>query len=303
MQKFGLTGGGAKRRGNSGKGPLDTRERRFKVLKQWAMIAGCAVAALIIVYSVIAAGYKNKFLPNTYVNGFAVGRLSVADTEDILKKSVEKYRLELGFRGGQSEVLTSGDIGLTYVSSNEVEKLMENQHRMKWLASLFGKKNSYTVKTSFKYDSSVLRNYLESLPVFQESNITSPRNSTIVLDADHTFRVSTEFQGNMPNEDVIFAAVDEAVNSSEGRLSLTLVDGAYAKPDVTSTDEDLLARVEELNAWLSTDITLRYRDGSSDTIGRAQLASWATKDESPRFSNERAGISAGLVDVMFWLAK
>ena len=262
----------------SGGRAKESKKRAREVLKLRLIIAGCAVAALLIIYAVIASGYRHKFLPNTHVNGFEVGSMSVADVEDILKKSVEKYRLELAFRGGQSELITSSDIGLTYVSSNEVEKLMENQKRLSWIASFFGKKSYYNVKTSFHYDSAVMRRYLESLPEFSESYITSPRNADVVLDSDNTFRVSTEFQGNKPNEDVIFNAVDAAVNSSAARLSLTAVEGAYETPSVTSDDKDLADRAAWLNKYLDTDLTVRMRDGSAVKIDRNLLASWATKD-------------------------
>ena len=255
------------------------RERAMKTLKMRAIIAGAAVVALIVIYSVIAAGYRHKFLPNTHVNGFDVGSMSVADVEDILKKSVEKYRLELAFRGGLNETVTSSDIGLTYVSSNEVEKLVENQNRMGWIASTFGKKHYYTVKTSFHYDSSVLRNHLKSLPEFSDEFITNPKNSTVVKDADNYYRVSTEFQGNKPNEDVIFAAVDEAVNASVPRLSLTAIPDAYLRPTMTSSDETLTERADWLNRYLDTNITIRMRDGSTEVIDRARLASWAEKDD------------------------
>ena len=256
------------------------RERAMKVLKMRAIIAASAIAAVFIIYFVIAASYRNRFLPNTHVNGYDVGRMSVADTEDILKKSVENYRLELAFRGGLNELITSSDIGLTYVSSNEVQSLMENQNRIGWISSFFGKKNYYNVRTSFHFDSAVLRRYLESLPEFSESYITSPKNSTVVLDADNRFRVSTEFQGNRPNEDVIFEAVDEAVNSSATRLSLTSVPNAYETPDVTSDDQDLKDRAEWLNKYLDTNITLKYRDGSTLSIDRDLIATWATKDDN-----------------------
>ena len=265
---------------SSGNSARTGRTRASEVLKMRLIICACALAAVVIFYAAAAHGYRHKFLPNTHVNGFDVGRLSVADTEDILKKSVEKYRLELAFRGGQSELITSGDIGLTYVSSNEVEKLMENQNRLGWIASFFGKKSNYAVKTSFHFDSAVLRRYLESLPEFSESYITAPRNSSIVLDSDHTFRVSTEFQGNKPNEDVIFAAVDEAVNSSASRLSLTSVPGAYAVPSVTSDDTELADRAAWLNKYLDTDLSIKMRDGSIEKINREVLASWATKDDN-----------------------
>ena len=248
-------------------------------LKKILIAAGALITVLVIVYCVIGMGYKKKFLPNTYVNGFNVSGYSVEETEAVLKASVETYKLEIAFRGGKSEVITSSDMGLTYVSSNEVESLVAGQSVMGWLANMLGKHNYYNVSTSFQYDNAQMRAYLESMPEFSSEYVTEPKNSTIVMDSDLTFRTSTEFQGNQLNKEMVFSAVDEAINSSAGRLSLEKVEGAYVSPSVTSENEELQERVEKLNSYLETNLTLVYRDGTTDVIDRERLAGWAKKDD------------------------
>ena len=112
--------------------PKEGQSRKLQVWKLRLAVAGGGLAAIVIVYCLIAANYRNRFLPNTFVNGFAVGSLSAADTEEILKQSVEDYQLEVGFRGGKNEMITSRDIDLTYVSSNEVSGLLAGQKRLNW---------------------------------------------------------------------------------------------------------------------------------------------------------------------------
>ena len=257
-----------------GKSPRQTR-----VLKQRLLVIGGILVALIVWYSVIANTYRRRFLPHTYINGFDMGKMSVADAEAVLKKSVENYSLELAFRGGDEEVLTSENIDLTYVSSNEVEKILAAQNRAGWIRNAFGKRTSYAVSTSFKFDSAKLRAYLESLPAFQEANITKPKNAHIVRKKNNTFRVATEVEGNEPNEEAMFAAVDKAINASESRLNLAAYEGAYVEPSVRQDDEDLNYTAERFNSFVDCNITLKLRDGTTETYGRDDFVTWVTYNE------------------------
>ena len=258
----------------------DQKQKKIRAWKIRAAVAGGCIAAVIIVYCLIAATYRSKFLPNSFVNGFDVSGLSAADTEKILKESVEDYQLEVGFRGGQNEMITSKDVDLTYVSSNEVESILAGQKRLGWLMSVFGRKAHFNVSTSFKFDSAKLRACLEGLPEFQEDSISLPRSSRVVLDGDLNYRVSDEYEGNRPDEDVIFDAVDAAINASDSRLSLDLVENAYAGPAAGKDDEALNERAEELNEFVSTELTIRYKDGTEKVLDRDDLVNWISRDEN-----------------------
>lgn len=262
----------------------ELRERKKRVLRQRLAVGAAAAAFLVIVYCMIAARYARVFLPNTYINGFEAGGFSAADTEALLRNSVEKYQLEVAFRGGKCEEIKGSDIDLTYVSSNEVSELLKAQNRMGWLFSLLGRKASGHVKTSFRFDEDKLKHFLEALPEFDSGSVTKPRNARIVLMSDQTYRVADAVEGNEPDQDVIFRAVSDAISASESRLSLNNVSGAYKKPQVTAEDEDLKARAEDLNNYVSTVITLRYPDGTDTEIGRDQLVSWIGKDEDGNYA-------------------
>ncbi|MDO4619679.1 MAG: L,D-transpeptidase family protein [Lachnospiraceae bacterium] len=254
-------------------------EKQFSPLRTGAVIAAAVIAILLISYCLIAASYSEKFLPNTYINGFKVGGKSVDYTEELLKNSVEKYQLEVSFRGGKNEIIKSSDIDLTYVSSNEVQQLMDQQKRLSWLAAFFGKKTHSTVRTSFHFDSDRLKTHLAGLSEFAEENISYPVSSKIALNSDLTYRITDSSAGNNPDLDVIFQAVDSAINSSESRLSLELVEGAYKAPAATEDDEDLIASVEKLNKFVSTTVTIKFRDGETEVIDKERLTSWIGKND------------------------
>ncbi len=266
--------------------PKEGQSRKLQVWKLRLAVAGGVLAAIVIVYCLIAANYRNRFLPNTFVNGFAVGSLSAADTEEILKQSVEDYQLEVGFRGGKNEMITSRDIDLTYVSSNEVSGLLAGQKRLNWLMAMLGRKTHYTVGTSFKFDSNKLRACLEALPEFQSDAISAPRSAQVVLDGDLTYRVSDAYEGNMPDEEKVFQAVDTAVHASESRLSLDLVDGAYVAPAADSENEGLKECADELNAFVSTVLTIKYKDGSTTVLDKDDLVKWISKGDGDYYISE-----------------
>ena len=236
-----------------------TKEQKQRALRRNLIIAGGVIVAVIL--------------------WFDMGRMSAADAEAILKKSVETYSLELGFRGGGEEVLTSKDVDLTYVSSNEVEKILAEQNRAGWIRNFMGKRSTYNVSTSFHFDSDKLRSYLESLPEFHEANITKPQNARIVRKVNNTFQVATEVEGNEPNEDAIFEDVDKAINASEARLNLAACEGAYVEPEIRSDDEDLNYTVERFNSLVNCNITITTKDGSVQQYGRDDFVEWITYSE------------------------
>ena len=51
--------------------PKEGQSRKLQVWKLRLAVAGGVLAAIVIVYCLIAANYRNRFLPNTFVNGFA----------------------------------------------------------------------------------------------------------------------------------------------------------------------------------------------------------------------------------------
>ncbi|MDO5703098.1 MAG: L,D-transpeptidase family protein, partial [Lachnospiraceae bacterium] len=256
-----------------------TAEEKQRILKRNLIIAGSVVVAVILWYCIVANSYRNRFLPHTYINGFDMGKMSAGDAEAVLKKSVETYELELGFRGGGEEVLTSKDVNLTYVSSNEVEKILSEQHRASWIKSAFGKRSNYAVSTSFHFDTERMRSYLESLPEFKEENITKPQNAAIVRRVDNTYVVKSEVDGNEPNEDAVFDYVDKAINASETRLNLAACEDAYVEPSVRVDDEDLQYTVERFNSLVNCNVSITTRDGNVRRYGRDTFADWITYNE------------------------
>ena len=271
------------------------RERILTVYKQRAIAAAVFAAALLVIYCLIAGSYRTKFMRGTYINGMNVSGKNAEETEDLLEKSVESYALQLTFRGGQRQKLTSDDVGFTYHSSGEAAVLLEKQKRMSWLAHLFGKKSRYTVSTSYTFDEDKLKKSLLELPEFKSENVTSPVDAKMVLKDDREFVIEPEEEGNELDEDTVTELVSDAVRREKKDLNLDHMDGAYREPSVRQDDQDLVSRVENLNTFISCSYSITGKDKAVVRIGRKKLISWLSQEDDGSYA-----IDSGKVADRVW---
>ncbi len=265
-------------------------ERKKTVLRQRLILAAAAAAAFLFVYILIAHSYSDRFLSNTYLNGHNVGGMSETKAEEVLKDAVEKYSLKITFQDGKTETLKSSQIGYRYVSSGESENLLKGQNRMAWLPHLFGRKQKYQVKTSFRYDENALKSALLSLPEFQDGNVTAPVNAHMKI-SDNKFVIVPEKRGNQLNETVAFSAVNSAVQSGDPEIDLYKTQNAYIRPTVTENNQDLKDQVKDLNAFIATKVNLILKDGSKRTVGRKKLLDWVSKGDDGNYSVDKTTIA------------
>ncbi len=273
----------------------EKRARQVRVYKQYAAIAAALFAALILIYCLIARSYRTRFLRNTTINGFEVGKLTAEETETILKESVEKYKLTLQFQDGKKETLSGSDLGLTYISSGEVQTLLDSQKRMSWLSHLFGKTSSYEVETSYEFDSSEVEAAISALPEFQEDQIVHPQDAYIELKDLEEFVIVPEENGNELNSSVVFEEAETAIRHGVKTLDLTETDDAYLRPDVLSSDESLLEQLDDLNSYISTTVTMILDDGQKsrvrETVSKNTLISWLSTDEDGSYVIDSAVVA------------
>ena len=76
------------------------------------LVIGCAIAilALGIAYGTGAFYYKDKFFNGTSINGIDCGNLTAKEVEELIRKNVEGYSLELLFKEDRKEVIQGSEI-------------------------------------------------------------------------------------------------------------------------------------------------------------------------------------------------
>ena len=95
--------------------------------KKPVLICGIVVLVLLVVYLAGMLYYNDKFLNGTMVNGSDVGGMTLQKANDQLSKKVNGQSLKLIFNDGQSEILQSAQLGVSYNKDNSLNQLMKNR--------------------------------------------------------------------------------------------------------------------------------------------------------------------------------
>ena len=72
-----------------------------------------------------------------WINGSDVGGMTLQKKNDQLSKKVNGQSLKLIFNDGQSEVLQSAQLGVSYNKDNSLNQLMKNQNKWAWFIGFF----------------------------------------------------------------------------------------------------------------------------------------------------------------------
>lgn len=82
---------------------------------------------LAAVYVCFAYYYMRMIYPKTTINGIDCSEMSVEQAEQLIKEKVEEYSLYLTFRDESTSEIQGENIAYEYVSTGEVQKILENQ--------------------------------------------------------------------------------------------------------------------------------------------------------------------------------
>ena len=235
-------------------------------------------------YVVHAYEYTDKFLEGTYINGMDVSNRSPEEVEEAIRTDVEDYDITITFRDGSQEKLSGESIGYRYESDGGVASILANQNRLAWIMSEFGETNTYSVGEGYSFDRDMLINAFCALPEFQEENLAHPTNAYLHLKEDNTFEVVAETMGNAPHPEAALDALCDAVSRSERSFDISEMPDIYETPTVYADNPDLQYQCGFLNEFLNTTVTYTLADNSTETIDRARLLTWITREDNGFYS-------------------
>ena len=101
------------------------------------IIIGILVSLLVIIYLIGSFYFNKKFLSGTYINDINVSGLTLTEANEKLAEQIDARSLKLIFNDGQSEVLQSAQLGVSYNKDNSLNQLMKNQNKWAWFIGFF----------------------------------------------------------------------------------------------------------------------------------------------------------------------
>ena len=245
--------------------------------------------------------YENqKFFKGIYINGIEVEGLTVAQVEEKIKAKVESYRLELKFRENVVETINSQELGYRYVSDNNVAKIQREQ---KWYNWFLGDRNKeeFTVGEAFSYDEAMLEKALLSLHNLLDENQVVPKDAYIDFE-EGQFVVIPEDEGKELDKLVVKENLKNAVERGANEIDVEEI-GAYKRPDIFSTSEELVSEVENLNNVVKIAITLELHDNSLEILDGKVLKDWLSTDDDGQYYFDMDDLSSELKKYLESLAE
>lgn len=263
-----------------------------------SIIAGAAAAILVVGYAAGALYYTNHLFAGSKINGMDCANMTEKKADAALKKQVESYEIELDFRNNESRTISGSDIGYQYIGSGDVKDVMKKQNPLLWVSGLFSKKN-YNVEIDANFDKTALKAQLDGLDCLQEANMEAPADAQIAF-VDNQFVIQDETQGTTIDEGTLLTALEEAVCTSQTKLSVEKT-GAYAKPSVTKDDETLIHQKDIWNSCATATITYTFGD-EQEVLDGMQIKDWLSYDEEGNYVENKEAVMAHIKEYVLDLA-
>lgn len=240
------------------------------------IIIGCALGAgAYAIYDHYAVYYATHFYEGTRINGKDVSFRTV----DVIKRSIEsdvaKYTLTVEEKDGVSETLSAEDVGWHYVDDGKVDAFMASQDAEHWYRH-FRKGQDFSLQAGTAYDTEKALAAIRGLNCFRDEYVTDPVDAALIENAEGTYEVSAEIEGNRLDSGKAEAAILAALDGARERVDLTKPD-CYQHPSVFRDDENLCRRRDQWNRLLGIHLTYAFGDNYED-IDRAFLAPYITDD-------------------------
>lgn len=254
----------------------EAQEKPVSRKKRVGMIlAGSAAGILLVSYAVGMVYLRDKFLPNTVINGIDASFDTVEEAEQKVADMVEKYEIDLEERDGIEETITADQMGYHYVSRGEIQNFRKEQNLYLWPLSLW-KKNEYRFSSSTAFDEELLKEVVNGLECFSRKVEEAPTDAYMKFNGT-TYEMVKETQGKKVKKKKLLKVLREAISENEDEVSLE-TEGCYAKPGITEDNRLLNKKIENLNKYAKTRIV--YKFGAEQEILDGSIVSkWLSCDE------------------------
>lgn len=253
--------------------------------KKPVLICGIVVLVLLIVYLAGMLYYNDKFLNGTMVNGSDVGGMTLQKANDQLSKKVNGQSLKLIFNDGQSEVLQSAQLGVSYNKDNSLNQLMKNQNKWAWFIGFF-KNEKNTLTDLIQISDENLTNGIASMEHAKEENQIAPTDACIQY-KDGNFSIIEETLGSKFNIEELVKNIKVALSEGKQQLDVTKANG-YVKPQVYKDDQDLNNQLKAANEYCLSAITYTTPKGKEIALDGSTLITWLSKQDDGSYTKDES---------------
>lgn len=269
-----------------------SRRRRFPVKAGAIAAAGLLVilAGTAGVYIYKGQKYKDAFFQNTTINGINASGKTIEEVKALIASEIDGYTLTIHKRGGETEQITKEDINLHSEFDGSLEEILSAQEPLKWWSH---QKTpvEYPVGTIVSYDRERLKEKIDSLQCFSAEQIVEPVNARLSeYISGQGYSIVPEEPGNRLVKEIVEAGIADALRNLKEDLFLEELD-AYAKPEITSTDEELVKAAASLNKHVGVTVTYKFGD-KTETLSGETTHNWLSVNADKTIGLDRDQVAA-----------
>jgi lipoprotein-anchoring transpeptidase ErfK/SrfK len=252
------------------------KEKLKKNRKKIIIILAIFLCTLLIIYFGTAIYFMNRYYYGSEINGIDVSLKPVNEVMEQLESQLQTYKLNITERGGRVEQIMAADIGLKYNPENAFQSFKDGQNPFNWLSSLFNEEG-YKLTVGTSYDEKMLKEQIDSLQCFDDSNIVEPKNASIKYEGN-SYVIVDEINGAKVDKDILFMHAKETVDKKETTIDLEAID-SYIKPQYTSKSQKIIKARDILNKYVSTKITYTFGE-NEEVVDASIISDWLSVDDN-----------------------
>lgn len=268
------------------------RRRDFpvKVVFLAAVSLLVVVAAILGLYIYKGQKYKEAFFENTTINGVDASGKTVEEVKASIAAAIDGYTLTLEERGGKTEQITGEEIKLHSEFNGSLEKILEAQDPLKWWIH-WKTPESFQIETMISFDEALLKEKVDALQCFDEAHIQEPMNAYLSdYISGQGYTIVPEEQGNHPVKETVEAGIAEGIRNLKSKVSFEDL-GAYVKPEIISTNEELVKVRDSLNKQAGVTVTYTFGD-QTEVLSGETTHNWLSVNADKTIGLDRDQVAA-----------
>ena len=225
---------------------------------------------ILISYTAAAVYFGFHFYEDTEVYGIDCSQKTVEEVKQEVAEKLDDYELEIQERGGKTETITAGDIGLEFVDNSSIDRMMKAQRSYIWPVMMLMERNDLS-SVAFSYDTDRAEKSLMNLDCMNQLYNIPPEDAYIGT-TDTGFEVVSEVMGTTLDRDRTVKAVMKALDRGKTVVSLE-EEGCYVNPEIYQDDEELQKDAAAMSELARAYITLDFGD-RQEVINAPLIREW-----------------------------
>lgn len=267
---------------------IDPSVYKFKKKKKVHRIILIAVMSVIVLaYFAGVIYHAGHFGTDTYINGFNVSGMSVADAEAVLIEEISGYNMSVNFKNGQ-ESIKVGDGDLKVELADSVKSLKDKRNPFAWIVDI-PTSDEYTMSYDVSYDSDALREFISKSSYMDEKNMEPSVNAKVEM-KDGEVIIVPDITGTELDKDKVFETVCAGLDSYSSSVNIE-ENGCYIMADITEESQSIIDGAKAAEEYLSISANYDFL-GTLYRIPREELSQMAYVNSKGKVVISKSNVEA-----------